>query len=71
MDADILRTILDSYSSDVARSKDHKSVTRESILYPQSEAFKNLCTSLSNLLCYKVSKEAHQRYSVKFMIIVC
>lgn len=74
MDADILRTILNSCgdAGDVVSSEDYKNVTRDTILCPRSDAtFDTLCTSLSNLLSYKVSKEAYQRYSVRLLIIVC
>ncbi|XP_072743107.1 uncharacterized protein [Anoplolepis gracilipes] len=70
MDADILRAILKSYGDvDVALSENCKDA-REALLVSQSDTVLNtLCTSLSNLLCYKVSKQAYQRYSVRLLII--
>lgn len=72
MDADILRTILKSYgdAENIAESENCKDASREALLVSQSNTVLNtLCTSLSNLLCYKVSKQAYQRYSVRLMII--
>ncbi|XP_070172663.1 uncharacterized protein [Polyergus mexicanus] len=72
MDADILKTILKSYgdAENVVQSEDTKNVSREALLVSQSDTVLNtLCTSLSNLLCYKVSKQAYQRYSVRLLII--
>lgn len=71
MDADILRAILRSFSDaeNVTESEDYKNMSREVVL--QSNAiFDTLCASLSSLLCYKVSKQAYQRYSVRLLIIV-
>ncbi|XP_011254194.1 uncharacterized protein LOC105250030 [Camponotus floridanus] len=72
MDADILKTILKSYSDgeNVVQSENCKSVSREALLFSQSDTvLSTLCTSLSNLLCYKVSKQVYQRYSVRLLII--
>ncbi|KAM0726826.1 hypothetical protein ACS0PU_006987 [Formica fusca] len=72
MDADILKTILKSYgdAENVVQSEDCKDASREALLISQSDTVLNtLCTSLSNLLCYKVSKQAYQRYSVRLLII--
>lgn len=74
MDADILKTILKSYgdAENIVQSEDCKDASREALLISQSDTVLNtLCTSLSNLLCYKVSKQAYQRYSVRLLIIVC
>lgn len=73
MDTDILRAILRSYGgAENVQDEDYKDLSRETILSPASDTILNtLCTSLSNLLCYKVSKEAYQRYSVRLLIIVC
>lgn len=71
MDTDILRAILRSSgdAQNVTESEDYKNISREVVL--QSNAISDtLCTSLSNLLCYKVSKQAYQRYSVRLLIIV-
>jgi len=71
MDADIITAILKSDTKNVAQSENCKDVSRETLLSSQSDATLNtLCTSLSNLLCYKVSKEAYQRYSARLLIIV-
>lgn len=72
MDTDILRAILrnSDVPESVIESEDYKNISKEVVL--QSNAISNtLCTSLSNLLCYKVSKQAYQRYSVRLLIIVC
>ncbi|XP_050455789.1 uncharacterized protein LOC126853774 [Cataglyphis hispanica] len=72
MDADILKTILKSYgdAENIIQSEDCKDASREALLISQSDTVLNtLCTSLSNLLCYKVSKQAYQRYSVRLLII--
>lgn len=72
MDADIITAILKSDAENVAQSENCKDMSRETLLCSQSDTiFNALCTSLSNLLCYKISKEAYQRYSVRFLIIVC
>ncbi|XP_012058917.1 PREDICTED: uncharacterized protein LOC105622094 [Atta cephalotes] len=45
-------------------------MSKKTFLCIQSDAALNtLCSSLSNLLCYKISKEAYQRYSVRLLII--
>ncbi|EFN80949.1 uncharacterized protein LOC105186428 [Harpegnathos saltator] len=70
MDADLLRAILRSFndSENVTESEDYKNISKEVVL--QSNAISDaLYTSLSNLLCYKVSKQAYQRYSVRLLII--
>lgn len=72
MDADVIRTILRSFgdAENVTESQDYENISKEVVL--QSNAVSNtLCESLSNLLCYKVSKQAYQRYSVRLLIIVC
>ncbi|XP_029174268.1 uncharacterized protein LOC114942913 [Nylanderia fulva] len=72
MDADILRAILKSYddAENVAESENCKDVSREALLCSQSDKMLiTLCAALSNLLCYKVSKQAYQRYSVRLLII--
>jgi len=72
MDADIITAILKSDIENVAQSENYKDISREILLSSQSDTILNtLCTSLSNLLCYKVSKEAYQRYSIRLLIIVC
>ncbi|XP_011059417.1 PREDICTED: uncharacterized protein LOC105148996 isoform X2 [Acromyrmex echinatior] len=72
MDADILRAILKSYTDaeHFFQSEDYKNMSKKTFLCIQSDAVLNtLCLSLSNLLCYKISKEAYQRYSVRLLII--
>ncbi|KYN22442.1 hypothetical protein ALC57_05161 [Trachymyrmex cornetzi] len=72
MDADILRVILKSYTDaeNLFQSEDYKNMSKKTFLCIQSDAVLNtLCLSLSNLLCYKISKEAYQRYSVRLLII--
>ncbi|KYM96148.1 PREDICTED: uncharacterized protein LOC108779669 [Cyphomyrmex costatus] len=72
MDADILRTILKSYTDadNFVQSEDYKNMSKKTLLCIQSDAALNtLCASLSNLLCYKISKEAYQRYSVRLLIV--
>ncbi|KYN32729.1 hypothetical protein ALC56_13008 [Trachymyrmex septentrionalis] len=72
MDADILRAILKSYTDaeNCFQSEDYKNMSKKTFLCIQSDAVLNtLCLSLSNLLCYKISKEAYQRYSVRLLII--
>ncbi|XP_014478049.1 PREDICTED: uncharacterized protein LOC106746232 [Dinoponera quadriceps] len=70
MDADILRTILRSFgdAKNITESEDYKNISREVVL--QSDVVSDtLCASLSNLLCYKVSKQVYQRYSIRLLII--
>ncbi|EZA57136.1 hypothetical protein DMN91_007124 [Ooceraea biroi] len=71
MDTDILRIILSSCGgAGNAQCEDYKDVSRETLLSLESDTVLNtLCTSLSNLLCCKVSREAYQRYSVRLLII--
>lgn len=72
MDADIIKAILKSDAENVAQSENCEDMSRETLLCLQTNTILNtLCTSLSNLLYYKVSKEAYQRYSIRFLIIVC
>lgn len=74
MDTDILRAIIKSCSNteNNGQSEKYEDVSRETLLCSQSDAILNtLCKSLSNLLCYKISKEAYQRYSVRLLVIVC
>lgn len=74
MDADVSRAILRSYSDteNVIQSENYKDMSKETLLCIQSDTVLNtLCISLSNLLYYKVSKEAYQRYSIRLLIIVC
>ncbi|KYQ51646.1 hypothetical protein ALC60_09233 [Trachymyrmex zeteki] len=72
MDADILRAILKSYTDaeNFFQSEDYKNMSKKTFLCIQSDVVLNtLCVSLSNLLCYKISKEAYQRYSVRLLLI--
>jgi hypothetical protein len=73
MDTDILKTILkNSGNAGNAQYINYEDVSRETLLSLESNRILNiLCTSLSNLLCYKVSKEVYQRYSIRLLIIVC
>jgi len=74
MDADILRAILKSYNDDenFVQSENYKNMSKKTLLCIQSDVVLNtLCISLSNLLYYKISKEVHQRYSIRLLIIVC
>ncbi|XP_011639906.1 uncharacterized protein LOC105428970 [Pogonomyrmex barbatus] len=72
MDMDILRAILKS--SDDARdtilSENYDNISPESLFCLESDTILNaLCTSFHDLLYYKVSKEAYQRYSIRILII--
>lgn len=72
MDADILRAILKSYNDaeTFIQSESCKDMSKEILLSLQSDTILNtLCLSLSSLLCYKISKEAYQRYSIRLLII--
>ncbi|KAL0133353.1 hypothetical protein PUN28_000834 [Cardiocondyla obscurior] len=71
MDAEVLREIIKSYSdANIVQSNKYLDVSKETLLCIQSDAILHtLCTSLSNLLCYKTSKEAYQRYSIRLLII--
>ncbi|XP_071566784.1 uncharacterized protein [Temnothorax nylanderi] len=72
MDTDILRAILRSYgdAENVDQSENYEIMSKKSLLCIQSDAVLNaLCLSLNNLLCYKISKEAYQRYSIRLLII--
>ncbi|XP_011873605.1 PREDICTED: uncharacterized protein LOC105565212 [Vollenhovia emeryi] len=72
MDADILRVILQSYSDakNIIQSNNDEIMPKETLLCIKSNAVSStLCISLSNLLCYKISKEAYQRYSIRLLII--
>lgn len=74
MDADILRAILKNCSDaeNVIQSENYENISKETLLCIQSDTVLNtLCISLSNLLCYKISKEAYQRYSIRLLVIVC
>ncbi|TGZ53708.1 uncharacterized protein [Temnothorax longispinosus] len=72
MDTDILRVILRSYSDaeNVDQSENNENMSKKTLLCIQSDTVLNaLCLSLNNLLCYKISKEAYQRYSIRLLII--
>ncbi|KOC65081.1 hypothetical protein WH47_04671 [Habropoda laboriosa] len=73
MDERILKSILcscESVTKDLENSKDYKKLLEEDKFLPTSNDILNaLCTSLTNLLSYKVSKEAYQRYTVRLHVI--
>ncbi|CAL7938728.1 unnamed protein product [Xylocopa violacea] len=73
MDERILKILIsscESASKDIENSKDYKMLLEEDKFLPTSnDIFNVLCTSLTKLLTYKVSKEAYQRYTVRFNVI--
>lgn len=74
MDADILRAVLKSYNDteNVIQSENYEKMSKKTLLCIQSNTvLSTLSISLSNILCYKISKEAYQRHSIRLLIIVC
>ncbi|XP_078047575.1 uncharacterized protein LOC144475488 [Augochlora pura] len=73
MDAKILKALLcscESATKDLETSEDYqKLVNEEKFLPTSSNIFNALCSSLTNLLSYKVSREAYQRYTVRLNVI--
>ncbi|XP_015434418.1 PREDICTED: uncharacterized protein LOC107190180 [Dufourea novaeangliae] len=73
MDDRILKAVLcscESATKDLENSEDYqKLINEEKFLPTSSNIFNALCLSLTNLLSYKVSKEAYQRYTVRLNII--
>ncbi|XP_076762102.1 uncharacterized protein LOC143430024 [Xylocopa sonorina] len=73
MDERILKILISSCESatkDLENSRDYKMLLEENKFLPTSnDIFNALCTSLTKLLTYKVSKEAYQRYTVRFNVI--
>lgn len=74
MDERILIAILNSCESvtkNLENSKDYEKLLKEDKFLPTStDIFNALCSSLTKLLSYKVSKEAYQRYTVRLHVIV-
>lgn len=75
MDDRILKAILcscESVSKNLEKSEEYQNLVREEKFLPTSNSiFNALCLSLTNLLSYKVSKKAYQRYTVRLHVIVC
>lgn len=75
MDARILKAILcssENVEKDFGKSEDYqKLIQDENFLPTSSNIFNALSISLTNLLSYKVSREAYQRYTVRLNVIVC
>ena len=73
MDSTILKAILrscESATKDLAKSEDYQKLDREQKFLPtSSNIFNSLSSSLTNLLSYKVSREAYQRYTVRLHVI--
>ncbi|CAK9811414.1 hypothetical protein ANTPLA_LOCUS7019 [Anthophora plagiata] len=73
MDERILKSILCSCeraTKDLENSKDYKTLLEEDKFLPTSNDILNaVCTSLTNLLSHKVSKEVYQRYAVRLHVI--
>ncbi|XP_031834124.1 uncharacterized protein LOC116427663 [Nomia melanderi] len=73
MDVEILKSILNSCETatkDLEKSEDYQKLVNEDKFIPtSSNIFNALCLSFTNLLCYKVSREAYQRYTVRFNVI--
>ncbi|KAF7413566.1 hypothetical protein HZH68_002055 [Vespula germanica] len=73
MDIRILRTILHSCEDaekSIEKTEEYKDFLNTDAFVPRSDVvLRALSTSFSNLLCYKVSKEAYQRYSVRLHVI--
>ncbi|XP_015174725.1 PREDICTED: uncharacterized protein LOC107065498 [Polistes dominula] len=73
MDVRILRTILHSCEDaekSIENTEDYKDFLNTNAFVPRSDiVLRALSTSFSNLLYYKVSKEAYQRYSVRLHVI--
>ncbi|XP_076681473.1 uncharacterized protein LOC143375832 isoform X2 [Andrena cerasifolii] len=73
MDSTILKAILcscESVTKDLAKSEDYQKLAQEQKFLPTSNnIFNALSLSLTNLLSYKVSREAYQRYTVRLHVI--
>ncbi|XP_076643865.1 uncharacterized protein LOC143354048 [Halictus rubicundus] len=73
MDGRILKAILcscESATEDLKNSQDYQELVNEDKFLPtSSNIFNALCLSLTNLLSYKVSREAYQRYTVRLNVI--
>lgn len=73
MDATILKAILHSCEDavkSIENSEEYKDFINNDIFTPTSDiVLRALSTSFANILCYKVSKEAYQRYSVRLQVI--
>ncbi|XP_053985552.1 uncharacterized protein LOC128879980 isoform X2 [Hylaeus volcanicus] len=73
MDNRILKAILLSCESawkDLDNSEEYQKLVRDDKFLPTSKnIFNAVCLSLTNLLTYKVSKEAYQRYTVRLHVI--
>lgn len=73
MDNKIFEAILCSSESAIQSLDEadrNKLLQNEALVFKSTSVFNALCTSLTKLLCYNVSKEAHQRYSVRINVIV-
>lgn len=74
MDERILKAILHSCESatkNLENSKEYKILLEKNKFLPSIDIIDALCSSLTKLLSYKVSKEAYQRYNVRLRVIVC
>ncbi|KAG7200750.1 hypothetical protein KM043_001297 [Ampulex compressa] len=72
MDVNILKAIIEScesVSKDLQGSEQYQKLLRNENFLLTSDILNGLCTSMTKLLCYKVSKEAYQRYAVRLHII--
>ncbi|XP_046827929.1 uncharacterized protein LOC124428186 [Vespa crabro] len=73
MDVRILRAILHSCEDaekSIEKTEEYKDFLNTDAFVPRSDVvLRALSKSFSNLLCYKVSKEAYQRYSVRLHVI--
>ncbi|XP_076625227.1 uncharacterized protein LOC143343835 [Colletes latitarsis] len=73
MDSKILKAIIyssENVSKDLEKSEEYQKLGQEGKFLPTSDRIFNvLCLSLTNLLSYKVSKEACQRYTVRLNVI--
>ncbi|KAK2588712.1 hypothetical protein KPH14_001602 [Odynerus spinipes] len=73
MDATVLRAILHSCEDavkSIENTEEYKDFINNSAFVPMSDiVLRALSMSFSNILCYKVSKEAYQRYSVRLQVI--
>ncbi|XP_076381958.1 uncharacterized protein LOC117224259 [Megalopta genalis] len=73
MDANILKALLcscESVTKDLESSEDYQKLVNEDKFLPtSSNIFNALCSSLTSLLSYKVSREAYQRYTVRLNVI--
>ncbi|XP_006557365.1 uncharacterized protein LOC100576298 [Apis mellifera] len=72
MDERILKAILHSCESatkNLENSKEYKILLEKNKFLPSIDIIDALCSSLTKLLSYKVSKEAYQRYNVRLRVI--